>query len=892
MGPHYLSKLFNPNAVVVFGASERPNSVGGTAFANLLAAGFKGKIYPINPKHSQVQSQTCYASLDEINAPIDLAVIATPASTVLAILHSCGQKGIKQVVILSAGFEDAQGKALQAQLLNVAHSYGMRLIGPNCLGIMRPSIGLNATFSKNQALSGHIALVSQSGALCTAVLDWAESNDVGFSLVASTGDAADLDFGEILDYLATDPKTQSILLYIEGVANARRFISGLKKAARMKPVILLKSGRFPEGNQAAVSHTGALVGADDVFNAAIERAGVVRAIRIDQWFAAAKVLSHKIKPKSNRLAILTNGGGPGVMATDRAAELGIHLPKPSEAAMARLSECLPAHWSHNNPIDILGDATATRYTQALDVCLDDPSYDAVLILLTPQAMTDPTAIAQAIVDLLKAKKGQHKPVLTAWLGDRLVSEARTLFSKAGIPTFRMPEPAVEAMHFLTQYHQNQQLLMQVPEAMDNVVPDVEGARLIIQHALAEKRTLLTTTETRAILHAFHIPVTQAVEAASASHALIAAETLGFPVALKVNSPDITHKSDSGGVVLSLGSASEVPNAFKSLMERVKQRQPNANVLGVTVEPMARLQHARELIIGVTRDPVFGPSISFGSGGTAVEVLKDSCTALPPLNAFIARKMIASTKVATLLKAFRGQPAVNIDHIVQVLMRVSDLVSELPEVQELDLNPLFATPAGVIAVDARITVAKVSTVAKPYAHMAIHPYPAQLQKVLTLPNGTPIRIRPIRPEDARIEEDFVANLSEKTKYLRFMQTVQKLSCEMLVRFTQIDYDREMAFVAVTEQADNLIELGVTRYTTNPDGQSCEFALVVRDDFQHQGIGVRLLEMLIAHAQSRGLKVMMGEVLAENNGMLELAKRFGFKTQPLLDDPRVIEVSLNL
>lgn len=891
MGPHYLTTLFNPKSVAVFGASERANSVGGTAFVNLLAAGFKGKVYPINPKHRMIQSQPCYASVDLIKESIDLAVVATPASTLLNVLHACGEKGIKHVVVLSAGFEDAKGKALQAQMLQVAQSYGMRLVGPNCLGIMRPAIGLNATFSKNQANPGHIAFVSQSGALCTAVLDWAEANDVGFSLVASTGDAADLDFGELLDYLATDSKTQSILLYIEGIAHSRRFISGLKKAARMKPVILLKSGRMPEGTQAAISHTGAMVGADDVFNAAIERAGVVRALSISQLFSAAKVLSSQVRLKNQRLAILTNGGGPGVMATDRAAELGIVMPAPQAESLASLNDVLPAHWSHANPVDILGDADAERYIQALDICLNDVNYDAVLVLLTPQAMTDPTSVAKAIVKHLKAKN-TTKPVITAWLGERLVSQARQIFAKAGLPTFRTPEAAVEAIHFLGQYHQNQALLMQVPEALEDFTPDFEGARLIVQHALAQKRKVLSATETRAVLHAFDIPVTPVIEARDTSSALIAAETLGFPVALKINSPDITHKSDSGGVVLNVSHAADVPNAFRELMETVQAHEPQARLDGVTVEPMAKLKHARELIIGVSRDPVFGPAISFGRGGTAVEVDKDSHTSLPPLNAFMARKMIGCTKVSKMLESFRGMPAVNMDEIIRVLMRVSDLVSELPEINELDLNPIFAGPDGVMAVDARISVAQTSAMAPAYSHMAIHPYPAHLKTNVPLPNGLIMQIRPIRPEDARIEEDFVASLSEKTKYLRFMQSVQKISHEMLIRFTQIDYDREMAFVALTRIKGETIELGVTRYTTNPDGESCEFALVVRDDYQHQGIGSRLLEVLISHAQSRGLKVMMGEVLAENHAMLELAKQHGFKAQVMEDDPTVIEVALRL
>lgn len=891
MGPHYLTTLFNPKSIAVFGASERANSVGGTAFANLLTAGYKGKIYAINPKHRQIQSQECYASVDLIKDSIDLAVVATPASTLLNVLHACGEKGIQHVVILSAGFEDVKGKALQAQMLQVAQSYGMRLVGPNCLGIMRPAIGLNATFSKNQAKSGHIALVSQSGALCTAVLDWAEANDVGFSLVASTGDAADLDFGELLDYLASDSKTQSILLYIEGIAHSRRFISGLKKAARMKPVILLKSGRMPEGTQAAISHTGAMVGADDVFNAAIERAGVVRALTISQLFSAAKVLSSEVRLKNQRLAILTNGGGPGVMATDRAAELAIQMPALQTESLVKLNAVLPPHWSHANPIDILGDADAQRYIQALDICLEDTNYDAVLVLLTPQAMTDPSSVARVIVKHLKTRKSV-KPVIAAWLGERLVADARQIFAKAGVPSFRTPEAAVEAIHFLGQYHQNQALLMQVPEALADFTPDVEGARLIIQHALAQKRKILSATETRAVLRAFDIPITPVIEARDPSAALIAAETLGFPVALKINSVDITHKSDAGGVVLNISHAADVPNAFRELMEGVQANLPEARLDGVTIEPMAKLKQARELIIGVSRDPVFGPAISFGRGGTAVEVDKDSHTSLPPLNAFMARKMIGCTKVSKMLGGFRGMAAANVDEVVRVLMRVSDLVSELPEIHELDLNPILAAPEGVLAVDARISVMPASPMAQAYSHMAIHPYPAHLQTTVPLPNGLIMKIRPIRPEDARIEEDFVASLSEKTKYLRFMQSVQKLSHEMLIRFTQIDYDSEMAFVAITRIKGETIELGVTRYTTNPDAESCEFALVVRDDYQHQGIGSRLLEVLISHAQSRGLKVMMGEVLAENQGMLELAKHHGFKARPMEEDQGVIEVSLKL
>ncbi|MEA3405235.1 MAG: bifunctional acetate--CoA ligase family protein/GNAT family N-acetyltransferase [Pseudomonadota bacterium] len=893
MGPHYLTKLFKPESIAVFGASERPESVGGNAFSNLLKAGFKGAIYPINPKHETVQDQVCYPSIEALPIIPDLVVIATPARTIPAIIQACGEQGVPHAVILSSGFEDKAGKKLQQKMTETAKTYGMRLIGPNCLGIIRPDIGLNATFSKNQAVTGNLALVSQSGAICTAVLDWAEANDVGFSQVVSTGDAADIDFGEILDFLALDPKTKSILLYIEGIAEARQFMSGLKAAARMKPVILLKSGRMPEGTKAAVSHTGAIVGGDDVFTAAVERAGAVRAQSISQLFAAAKSLSHNIEIKQNRLAILTNGGGPGVMATDRAAELGMKLPDICPASMEQLNEFLPAHWSHGNPIDILGDATGERYTKALAVCQNDDNYDGTLILLTPQAMSDPSGIAQSIID--HTKETSHcKPIFTAWLGESLVSDARTLFSEAKIPTFRTPEAAVEAFSFISSYHQNQKLLMQVPATADQCCQqsDASGARTIIDVVLSENRTILSSAETRAIMHAFCIPITPAIEASTPSQAMVAAESLGFPVSLKINSPNLTHKSDVGGVKLNIHSVQEVRSEFTKMVDRIQKDRSEANILGVTVEPMFKGAHARELLIGVMRDPVFGPAITFGSGGTSVEIIKDAAIALPPLNHYLANKMIQQTKVAKMLKSFRGLPEVNHDAIVDVLLRISDMVAQLPEIIELDINPLFADENGVMAVDARISIQSPPVNHKPYQHMAIHPYPKELVKSIETHTGLPVSIRPIRPEDAELELDFVKNLSERSRYLRFMNNIQTLTPEMLSRFTQIDYDREMAFIATTNQKNKMIEIGVTRYTTNPDGQSCEMAIVVRDDYQHQGVASQLLSSLIQHAKSKGLNKMEGEVLSENSSMLDLVKQFNFALKTLPEDKGVVQIELNL
>lgn len=893
MGPHYLSQFFNPKSIAVIGASNRPESVGATAFNNLITAGFQGELWAINPKHKEVQGRPCFASLSELyqqhTIQVELVVIATPATTATKLLEECGQLGIPNVIILSAGFESDEQTSLRQRLLKLAHQYQIRILGPNCLGIIRPSLNLNATFSKNQAKTGHLALVSQSGALCTGILDWAETHEIGFSLVASTGDALDLDFGEILDYLATDPKTHSILLYIEGIKDARRFLSGLKKAARMKPVILLKSGRMPEGTQAAISHTGALVGKDDIFNAAIERAGVVRALTINQLFSAAKTLSYDLNIRQKRLAIVTNGGGPGVMATDLAAELGIHMPDVSEKTRLALDKILPAHWSKHNPIDILGDATPKRYQQAIKVCLQDDQYDAVLVLLTPQAMTNPTAIAESIVALNQNDNPKHKPILTTWLGQSLVNDAREIFKKAHIPTFSTPEAAVEAFHFIGQYHSNQKLLKQLPGPTELEAVDPHGARLIIHNALKEKRELLNTLETRAVLNAFKIPVSQALQANSLNEALVAAQGIGFPVAMKILSDRITHKSDSGGVILNIQNANQLIESYEQMIQSVNQAVPDANAKSVTIEKMQSFKHPRELIIGVSRDPVFGPALSFGSGGTSVEILKDSSTALPPLNQFIAERMIAKTKINQLLESFRGQPAVDKTQLINILLRVSDMVCELPEILELDLNPIIANHEHSIAVDARIRVQKTAPGAPLYAHMAIHPYPTQLEKTITTNSGLNVHIRPIKAEDAQLESEFVNNLSEHTKYLRFMQNVTNLSEEMLIKFTQIDYDQEMAFIAYSCENHRPVEIGVTRYSTNPDGKSCEFALVVRDDYQHQGIGSHLLESLIDHARQRGLRTINGEVLKENKGMLELAKLHGFETTQCEDDPQILLVN---
>jgi len=893
MGKHYLNPLFAPKSVAVFGASDRPDSVGQIVFQNMLQGGFKGLLYPINSKHPEVQGQRAYASIAEIAQPVELVVIATPPQSVPGILEDCGIHGVKAAVIITAGFGETgpAGAALERQLVETAHRYNIRLIGPNCLGIMRPSIGLNATFNKGPADAGNIALISQSGALCTAILDWATRNDVGFSSVVSMGSSTDVDFGEILDFLVSDPNTHSILMYIEGIRNARSFMSALRAAARIKPVILVKVGRHPAGSKAAMSHTASLVGADDVFDAAISRVGVVRVETVTHLFTAARALAFGFRPAGNRLAIVTNGGGPGVMAADRASDLGLAMATLSDATVEYLNQYLPPNWPHGNPVDIIGDAQAERYYHAVKACLDDENVDGVLAILTPQAMTKPLESAKVLIDLANTNTTRHsKPLLTCWMGETQVAESRDAFTKAHLPHFRTPEPAVEVFSHLSAYYRNQKLLMQMPGPLSHhLEPDVESARLIIEGAMQGHRKVLTEMESKALLAAFHIPVARTVVAHSPNEALLIAQQLDFPVAMKVNSPDITHKSDAGGVVLNLNNAHEVRAAYQHIMDNVLRNRPNAKVDGISIEPMVVKANGRELMIGVTSDPVFGPVITFGAGGIAVEIMGDRAVALPPLNTFLVKELIRDTRIARMLDAFRNMPPANMEALEDVLLRVSEMVCELPLLKEMDINPLILDENGALAADARVVVEYRQPSADRYAHMAIYPYPTHLINQWQLADGTDLTIRPIRPEDADMEKQFVHDLSEESKYFRFMNSMQELTETMLVRFTQLDYSREMALVAVTQEQGQEIELGVARYAINPDGETCEFALVVADRMQGKGLGQKLMVALMEAARSMGLSVIEGEVLNNNHSMLKMMTRLGFSIKSSEDDPSIMKVS---
>jgi acetyltransferase len=876
MPGHYLSPLLSPASVALVGASEREGSLGRIVWQNLAAGGLRGELSPVNPKHKSIFGRRCFARLGDMPAAPELAVIVTPAGTVPAILDEAGAAGVRGAVVLTSGFGEtgASGRALQAEALAAARRHGLRLLGPNCLGLMRTGAGLNATFSRTPARPGRVALLSQSGAICSAILDWAHAAGVGFSSVVSLGAAADVDFGELLDFLVADPDTGSILMYIEGVREARGFISALRAAARVKPVIALKVGRYASGTHAASSHTGALMGSDAVFDAALRRCGTVRVKTYTQLFAAARILESGRMPAGERLAIVTNGGGPGVMAADSASENGVALAGLSKETIEALNQKLPPQWSRGNPIDIIGDAPPQRFADATAAALADPGVDGLLVMYCPVATTAPEAAAEAVA---RAARGRTKPVIAAWLGDIGDQRVRDRLGAERLPDFYTPENAVEAFSFLCAYRRNQAQLLEVPAALSGATEtrhaDLAAACAIRDGALAGRRTILTESESKAVLAAFGLPVPRSIVAADRNAAVAAARDIGFPVALKIHSPDITHKSDVGGVRLDLQNAEMVASAFDDMMRHVCTLQPAARIEGAAVQPMLRFANAREVLVGLATDPVFGPVISFGAGGVAVEALRDAAVALPPLNANLARELIGRTRVSRILAQHRDVPAADGKALAAILEGVSRMACALPWLREMDLNPVIAHPGGAVIADARMVIDPARLQPLPhYAHMAIHPYPSELEGTLTLRDGSVMPMRPIRPEDAALVNRFVEGLSAQSRYQRFMNSMAQLPPQMLARFTQIDYGREMALVALAPGGGEFI--GVGRYAPNADGTSAEFALTVADAWQGRGLGRALLEKLCVCAREAGYAALDGHILNANGDMLDLAQQLGF------------------
>jgi acetyltransferase len=887
---HPLHAIFSPSSVALVGASERPGSVGQVVLGNLRDGGFQGAIYLVNPKHASLAGETCYPSLEALPEAVDLAVVTAPAVAVPAIVAQAAKAGVRGLVVLSAGFGEIgpEGKALELRTLAAAREAGIRMIGPNCVGLLRPAIGLNASFARTACMPGSIALVSQSGAICTALVDWAAATKVGLSSVVSLGAAADVDFGDVLDYLLFDHRTESVLLYVEGVHNGRTFISGLRAIARAKPVIVLKVGRSATGSLAARSHTGALVGNDAVFDAVLARCGVVRVQSAQDLFAAARALSSRRKPHGDRLAIITNGGGPGVLAADAVSSSDLKLATISPATLAALDEFLPPHWSHANPVDVIGDANGERFAKAARIVVADPGVDGVLSVFCPTGI----AMAEDVADgLLPVAKECGKPFLTAWLGESGVVATRHRVESEGIPAYRSAEIAVQAFAALASHVKNQRLLLEAPAPRSTPTEhDLAHAEEVLEAALGQGRTLLNEVEAKSLLAGFGVPVPPFAVATTRAEAVEAAGRLGYPAVLKILSPDITHKSDVDGVRLNLRDAETVGRQFDDIVETVKSRRPDARISGVIVQAMVERRDGRELMIGVITDPAFGPVISFGSGGVAVELLRDNAIGIPPLNVRLAGELVDRTRAARLLGAYRNVPAANRDALIDVLLRVSDLVCALPWVAEMDINPLLVDPAGAVALDARIVVDPGRRrLDSRYSHLAIHPYPAALEAVERLQDGSEITLRPIRPEDAAMETAFITELSDESRYLRFLSLVRHVTAEMVARFTQIDYDREMALIAVRSDPDGREAIvGVARYVRDPNPASAEFAIVIADRWQRKGLASKLMVRLMAHARYAGILSLHGMVLASNSSMLELMERLGFAVSAAADDPSLVNV----
>jgi len=876
-----LDKIFAPQRVAVIGASDSPTSVGYTVLRNLIGSGFRGVVYPVNPKRESVQGVQAYPDIPSLPHAPDLAVICTPAPTVPGIVRACGEAGTPGVLIISAGFREVgeEGRALETQIREEQKKFdGMRILGPNCLGIIVPRIHLNASFAAATPEAGHVGFVSQSGALCTSVLDWALDEGVGFSYFVSVGNMLDVTMGDLIDYLGSATETQSIILYIESIAEAREFMSAARAFARVKPIVAFKAGRFAESAAAAASHTGAMAGVDAVYEAAFHRAGIERIFRIEDMFDCAELLAKQQPPKGDRLAIITNAGGPGVMTTDALIDRDGKLAPLSEETLDALNGLLPTCWSHGNPIDVLGDAPPERFAQSLQVVLKDKNVDSVLVILTPQAMTDPTSTARAVA---QAAAKARKPVLAAWMGGRVVSEGIGVLSEAGIPTYTTPEKAVNAFMHLVSYARNLRILHETPRDIPLEFSfDRKRLRGVFDTILTEGTDILSENVSKAFLEAYEIPVTRPHLARTAQNAADVAREIGYPVVMKIHSPQITHKTDVGGVMLNLTKDEEVIEAFEKMTARAKEMRPEAQIVGATVQKMVTYPHSFELIMGAKKDPVFGSVIMVGMGGTAAEVFRDRALGLPPLSESLARNMLESLKSWPLLQGYRGKPGVNIDRLIEIIMRFSYLVADYPEIKELDINPLLCTPEHVIALDARVVVDRdlVGRAVRPYCHLAIRPYPEEYVTERTLKDGAPVVLRPIKPEDEPMWHDLVAACSTETIWFRFRYLFKQTTHEMATRFCFTDYDRELGIVAEVEEEGKRKLIGVGRLVADVNHETAEYGVIVADRYQGHGLGGLLTDYCLDVAKRWGVKRLMAETTKNNSRALALFRNRGFE----LDD----------
>ncbi len=871
-----LDKIFDPHSIAVIGASDEEGSVGYRLIRNLIGVGYRGVVYPVNPTKSSIQGVQAYPTVEALPRQVDLAIIATPAKTVPEIVEQCGKAGIQGVIIVSAGFKEigAEGKALEDRILQVKERYNMRIIGPNCLGIIRPHIRLNSSFATKMALPGSIAFISQSGALCSAILDWATSENIGFSHFVSIGSMIDVDFGDLIDYFGTDPHTKSIIMYIEGLTKARKFMSAARHFARTKPILVVKAGKYTESAKAATSHTGALTGEDEVYDAAFRRAGVVRVEEIEDLFNCSEVLGMQPHPKGPNLAIITNAGGPGVMTTDALIARGGKLAQLSPETMQKLDKILPHFWSRGNPIDILGDATAQRYAEVVKVCRQDPKIDGMLIIYTPQGVTDPAEVARAIVEDCK---GIDKTILTSWMGKEDVQKANEIFTRNKIPTYQTPERAVKTYVYMYQYTRNLEQLYETPEELPIELHVPSHPLLdVMQRVAKENREILTETEAKDFLGAYGIPTVKTKLAKAEDQAAAIAARMGYPVVLKVFSPQITHKTDVGGVMLDLKTEAELRAAYRQIFENAKKNVPSAHVKGVTVQPMI-IGDGYEIILGSKKDPLFGSIILFGMGGILVELLQDRAVGFPPLNQTLARRIMERTRIFQILKGFRGMPPANVKRLEEVMVKFSEMLVDLPQIKEVDINPLVVDSKDAVALDARIVIDTdmVFKEVSPHKHLIISPYPKKYERHWTLRDGRSILLRPIKPEDEPLENELWKTFSDETQRFRFFSPMKTWSHATLVRYTNVDYDREIAIVGIMKENGEKKMVGVVRMIMEPpDFKTAEVAIVVGDPWQGFGLGSKMMNCIVEIARDKDLDSIYGLILRDNARAIELFKNKGF------------------
>ncbi len=891
-----LNSIFAPKNVAVIGATEKEGSVGRTILWNLISSPFGGAVYPVNPKRSSLLGIKAYASIKDIPDPIDLAVIVTPSTSIPGIITECGELGVKGAIVISAGFKEIgpEGAELERQLLENARKYKMRVVGPNCLGVMNPLSGLNATFAAGMARKGKLAFISQSGALCTAVLDWSFKENVGFSAFVSVGSMLDVDWGDLIYYLGNDPHTESIVIYMETIGDARSFMSAAREVALTKPIIVIKPGRTEGAARAAASHTGSLTGSDEVLDAAFRRCGVLRVNTIGEIFSMAEVLGRQPRPKGPRLSILTNAGGPGVLATDTLISTGGELAPLSPEAIAKFNEFLPSAWSHNNPIDIIGDASPERYAKALEVAAEDSNSDGLLVILTPQAMTDPTATAELLKNY--AKKFD-KPVLASWSGGQEVAAGEAILNKAGIPTFEYPDAAAQAFTYMWHATENLRTLYETPSLPDDALgaPNREKAQQIIAHVHATGRDLLTEAESKQLLAAYGIPTTPTVIATCAEEAVSAAAEMGYPVVLKLHSETITHKTDVGGVKLNLNNAEDVAAAFQAIQTSVSEKAGAEHFLGCTVQPMIKVE-GYELIVGSSIDPQFGPVLLFGTGGQLVEVFKDRALGLPPLNTTLARRMIERTKIATALKGVRGRPPVDLTALEKLIVRFSQLIAEQPYIKELDINPLIASHETILALDARVVLFDQKTPESELPKLAIRPYPNKYVDSWTTKNGHPVVIRPIRAEDEPLMRLFHKHLSDRTVYLRYLSPMllsERVTHERLARMTHNDYDREIALVVEGDDNGERAIFGVARLSKlRGEEETARLSMLISDEFQGQGLGKELIRRVIDIARNERIKRVIAATSPDNETFINLCRKAKFSTISTNPKTGMVEAVMNL